>query len=96
MGTRVPSCGEIRKLCKRYFEEPRSFARTRSQLLYFAQIMKMNFKIKALMKVGTDDEIDEKKCSYFFHPFPIYNFFGVNLGKFQDIWIFLKAVLNFT
>ena len=33
---------------------------------YFVQIMEMNLKIKVFMKVGTDDEIDEKRCSYFF------------------------------
>ena len=37
-----------------------------------------------------------KSCSYFFWPFPIKHFSGVNLGKFQDIWVFLKAVLNFS
>ena len=48
------------------------------------------------MKVGTDDEIDEKDAAISFRPFPINNFFGVNLGKFHDIWVFLKAVLNFS
>ena len=56
--TRVPSCGEI---CKLY-------------LRYFVPIMKMNLKIKVFMKVGTDDEIDKKRCSYFFRPFPIKTF----------------------
>ena len=47
MGTRVPSCG---KTCKLYIR-------------YFVQIMKMNLKIKVFMKVGTDDEIDEKDAT---------------------------------
>ena len=47
MGTRVPSCG---KICKLYIR-------------YFVQIMKMNLKIKVFMKVGTDDEIDEKDAA---------------------------------
>ena len=80
MGTRVPSCGEI---CK-------------CSIRYFVPIMEMNLKIKVFMKLVTDDEINEKKCDYFFRPFSIKQFLGVNLGKFQDIWIFLKAVLNFS
>ena len=57
--------------------------------------MKMNLKIKVFMKVGTDDEIDEKDAAISSRPFPIKIFLGDNLGKFQDIWVFLKAVLNF-
>ena len=59
--------------------------------------MKMNLKVKVFMKAGTDDEIDEKRSRCFFRPFSIKKIWGgVNLGKFQDIWVFLKAVLNFS
>ena len=59
--------------------------------------MKMNLKIKAFMKVGTDDEIDKKKDTAISSDhFLLIIFLGVNLGKFQDIWVFLKAVLNFS
>ena len=47
MGTRVPSCG---KICKLYIR-------------YFVQIMEINLKMKVFMKVGTDDEIDEKDAA---------------------------------
>ena len=80
MGTRVPSCGEI---CKLY-------------IWYFIQIVKTNLKIKVFMKGGTDDEIDENDAAISSDHFLSQNFFGVNLGKFQDIWVFLKAVLNFS
>ena len=48
------------------------------------------------MKVWTDDEIDEKDAAISSDHFLLKNFLGVNLGKFQDIWVFLKAVLNFS
>ena len=80
MGTRVPCCGEI---CKR-------------SIRYFDPIMEMNLKIKVFMKVGTDDEIDEKDAAISSDHFLLKNFFGVNLGNFKDIWVFLKAVLNFS
>ena len=51
----------------------------------------MNLKIKVL----TDGEIDEKDADIFPNYF-LLKFLGVNLSKFQDIWVFLKAVLNFS
>ena len=56
----------------------------------------MNLKIKVLMKVGTDDEINEKDAAISSNHFLLNIFWGVNLGKFQDIWVFLKAVVNFS
>ena len=50
----------------------------------------MNLKIKVLMKVGTVDEIDEKDADVSSNHFLIKNF-GVNLGKFQEIRVFLKV-----
>ena len=47
MGTRVSSCGEM---CER-------------NIRYFVPIMEMNLKIKVFMKVGTDDEINEKDAA---------------------------------
>ena len=44
MGTRVPSCG---KICKLYIKDS-------------IKIMEMNLKIKVFMKVGTDDDINQK------------------------------------
>ena len=60
MGTRVPSCGEI---CKLYIR-------------YFVQIMKINLKIKVFMKVGTDDEIDEKDAAISSNHFLLNIFWG--------------------
>ena len=60
MGTRVPSCGEIRKL----------------NIRYFIQIMEMNRKIKVFMKVGTDDEIDEKDAAISSDHFLLKIFWG--------------------
>ena len=60
MGTRVPSCGEI---CKLYIR-------------YFVQIMEMDLKIKVFMKVGTDDEIDEKDAAISFDYFLLKSFWG--------------------
>ena len=56
----------------------------------------MNLKIKAFMKVGTDDEIDEKDAAISSDHFLYKIFGGSTSGKFQDIWVFLKAVLNFS
>ena len=58
--------------------------------------MKINLKIKVFMKVWTDDEIDEKDAAISSYHLLLNIFLGVNLGKFQDIWVFLKAVLNFS
>ena len=57
--------------------------------------MEINFKIKVRMKVGTDDEIHEKDAAISSDHF-LLNFLGGQFGKLQDIWVFLKAVLNFS
>ena len=57
--------------------------------------MEMNLKIKVFMKVRTDDEINEKDAAISSYNYLLNIFWGVNLGKFQDIWVFLKAVVNF-
>ena len=60
MGTRVPFFGKIRKL----------------NIRYFVQIMEMNLKIKVFMKVGTDDEIDEKDAAISSDHFQLKIFWG--------------------
>ena len=67
MGTRVPSCGEIRKLYIRYF----------------VQIIKMNLKIKLFMKVRTDDEMDEKDAAISFDHFLLNIFWGSIYANFK-------------
>ena len=47
--------------------------------------MEMNLKIKVFMKVGIDDEIDEKEAAISSDHFLLKIFLGVNLGKIQDI-----------
>ena len=58
--------------------------------------MEMNLKIKVFMKVGTDDEINKKDAAISSDHFLLTIFLGVNLGKYQDIWVFLKVVLKFS
>ena len=58
--------------------------------------MEVDLEIKVFVKIGTDDEINEKDAAISSNHFLLNIFLGVNLGKFQDIWVFLKAVLNFS